>query len=72
MRLHTDDLTKTREEFNSLFISKEKEKEDNITTIKLSILSLVYGSTLSSTDMEELVEILSIIADYKADKEKRL
>ena len=50
----------------------EKNKENERTVTKLSILSLVYGSTLSSSDILELRDMLGIIADYKADKEKRL
>lgn len=72
MKLYTDDLTKTAKEFNSLFETKEKEERNTTTVTKLSILSLVYGSTLSTDDILELGDILHTIADYRADKEKRL
>ena len=50
----------------------EKNKENKRIVTKLSILSMVYGSTLSSDDILELGDMLHTIADYKADKEKRL
>ncbi len=72
MKLYADDLTKTAKEFNSLFETTKEEEEKEKGIAKLDILSMVYGSALSSDDIAELGDILSTIADYKADKEKRL
>nr|DAK55882.1 MAG TPA: hypothetical protein [Caudoviricetes sp.] len=71
MRLHVDDLTKTVKEFNSLINAKDKEDKNGTTLTKLTILSLVYGSTLSSTDILELGAIITTIGSNMADKERR-
>ena len=68
---HKDKLVK-RIINNKDFILIEKTKDEQVTDTKLSILSLVYGSTLSSADVAELGDILITISQYIADKENEV
>lgn len=57
---------------NKDFISIEKSEDEQVIDTKLGILSLVYGSTLSSADIAELGDILITISQYIADKENEV
>lgn len=57
---------------NKDFILIEKTEDEQVIDTKLSILSMVYGSTLSSADVAELGDILITISQYMADKEREV
>ena len=54
------------------FISFGKTKDEQVIDTKLSILSIVYGSALSSADVAELGDILITVSQYIADKESEV
>ena len=49
-----------------------KTDKDITKQTKLTIISLAYTDSLSVKDLMELGDMLHTIADYRADKEKRL
>lgn len=71
MKLYTDDLTKRVINNKELNLFKKTKNEEIIET-KVTILSMVYGSTLSSADVAELGDILITISQYIADKENEV
>ena len=67
---YNEDFKRIKELNNKKII--EKNKTNKTTATKLTILSLVYGSTLSSSDVLELGAIITTIGSNMSDKEKRL